>query len=345
MQGVREKLGKNIEVIHADETELDRIKNLAPKADAIIIIAGNDYNDEGEYVMPDSDIDSTALMARGLLNNGNKILGTIMSKAKSGEATSYTSSDGASVGGDRKSLSLRTAEIEAIRTAGSLNKNTAVVLVCGSMILTKEWEDSVSSILYGWYSGMEGGRALASILFGDVNPSGKLPFVIPTSEEHLPQVDFFHANEIYYDFYHGYRKLDKEGNTPAYPFGFGLSYTTYAYGTPEAVCGEGGITVRVTIENTGKRAGDEIVQVYVSVPESKIERHKKELKGFARVHLDAGEKKDVQIEIPFEELKYYDMETNAWVLEPATYEFLVGPSAAPEQLQTVKCTVSHSELS
>ncbi len=339
LQGIREKLGGTAKVIHVNETEIDRIKKLAPKATAVIIIAGNDYNDEGEYVMPDADIDSTALMAQGLLNNGNKILGTIMSKAKQEGNASYTSDDGKPVGGDRKSLSLRDAEIEAIRVAGALNKNTVVALVCGSMILTREWEDSVSSILYSWYSGMEGGHALANILFGDVNPSGKLPFAIPEEESHLPQVDFFHANEIWYDFDHGYRKLDRDGHAPAYPFGYGMSYTAFAYGTPELTKTEDEVVLRVPVSNTGKLDGAEIVQVYVSVPESGVERHLRELKGFVRLDLHVGETRTAEIHIPLEELKYYDENTGSWILEHTEYDFLVGPSADPDRLKTVTCTL------
>ena len=328
LDGIKALLGEGVDVIHVEEQELERIRNVAPMVDAVIVVAGNDYNDEGEYVMPDSDIDAVGLMAQGFLNNGNKLMSTILSKNKPGDAASYTSADGKPVGGDRKSLSLRQAEIDAIRLAGELNKNTAVVLVCGSMILTREWEDAVSGILYGWYSGMQGGRALASVLFGDVNPSGKLPFVIPSDESQLPQVDFFKANEITYDYYHGYRKLDHDGNKPAYPFGFGLSYTTFEYGDASAEESGEEVLIKANVKNTGELAGDEIVQVYVSVPESKVERHVKELKGFARVHLAPGEEKTVEISIPLEELKYFDEATNGWVLENTAYNFMVGPNAA-----------------
>ncbi len=338
LQGIREKLGGTAKVIHVSETETDRIKKLAPKATAVIIIAGNDYNDEGEYVMPDADINSAALMGQGFLNNGNRLMGTIMSKAK-GENASYTSADGKKVGGDRKSLSLRDEEIEAIRLAGSLNKNTVVALVCGSMILTREWEDSVSAILYSWYSGMEGGHALADILFGDVNPSGKLPFAIPEEESHLPQVDFFKANEIWYDFDHGYRKLDRDGHTPAYPFGYGLSYTTYEYGEVSAEITEDEAVIRVSVKNTGKRTGDEVMQVYVSVPGSEVERHIRELKGFQRLTLNPGEQKTSEIHIPFEELRYYDEASRTWILEHTEYVFQAGSCADPAKLISVSCTL------
>ena len=338
MDGLKEKFGRQVKILHVNEWETDLIRRLAPDADAVLVVAGNDYNDEGEYVMPDSDIDTIALMAQGFKNNGNPLIGAILGSAKS-DGGSYTSDDGKPVGGDRKSLSLRQAEIDAIRCAGELNSRTIVALVSGSMILTKEWEDSAAAILYSWYSGMEGGRALASVLRGDVNPSGKLPFVIPADEAQLPEVDFFTANAITYGFDHGYRKLDRDGNVPAYPFGFGLSYTTYTYGQPAAVCEEDAVLVTVPVKNTGSRSGDEIVQVYVSVPESGIERHVRELKGFARLSLAAGEEKTAEIRIPLDELKYYDEATNSWILEHTSYDFLAGPSADPACLTKVSLAI------
>lgn len=336
LDGIRQALGDKTEIIHVNENELDMIKKYAAECDAVIAVVGNDYNDEGEYVMPDSDIDSIALMAQGFLNNGDLFLGKLMKKAAGkGRNTSYTTEDGMPVGGDRKSLSLRPVEIDAIKAAGALNSHTIAVLVSGSMILSREWEDSASSILYGWYSGMEGGHALASVLFGDINPSGKLPFCIPEDESHLPEVDFFKANDIYYDYDHGYRKLDRDGHKPAYPFGYGISYTSFSYGEASIHAESDKVIVNTTVKNSGKCDGTEIVQVYVSVPKSKVERHIKELKGFCRVDIKSGQEKSVNIEIPFEELKYYDEETHTWILEDTTYEFLVGPNASEDNLTKV----------
>ena len=112
------------------------------------------------------------------------------------------------------------------------------------------------------------------------------------------------------------------------PFGFGLSYTTFEYGDASAEESGEEVLIKANVKNTGELAGDEIVQVYVSVPESKVERHVKELKGFARVHLAPGEEKTVEISIPLEELKYFDEATNGWVLENTAYNFMVGPNAA-----------------
>ena len=153
---------------------------------------------------------------------------------------------------------------QLIKRIGGINPNTVVVLIGGGMIMTAGWEDVVPAIVYGWYSGMEGGNALPRVLFGDVNPSGKLPFTIPQDQSHLPYFSNTDA-EITYDLYHGYSYLEKHGYTPAYPFGFGLSYTTWAYGEPQLDQQADSVTVTVDLKNTGDVAGAEVVQVYVGI--------------------------------------------------------------------------------
>lgn len=342
LDGIRRYLGDDSEVVQVNEKDLDIARELAPKYDAVIYVLGNDYNDEGEYVVPDESINPIEYMAAGFKNNGHPLMGAMMRKAagKSDQAmSSYTSSDEGVVGGDRKSLHLRPAEIKAIEELKGLNPNTVVTLVCGSMIMTREWEEDVPAILYSFYSGMEGGNALAAILWGDVNPSGKLPFTIPTDEKHLPKVDFENADEIYYDYYHGYRKLDHEGNAADHPFGFGLSYTTFAYGEPTAALTEDGVDVTFTVKNTGKRYGTEVAELYVAVPESTVERHVRELKGFKRVPLAPGEEKSVTIHVPFDELKYYDEATGQWVLEQTKYAFEGGPCDDAAKLKTAEIAI------
>ena len=329
LDGIRKYMGESAEVTYFAETEIEAAKKAAPSADAVIFIVGNDYADEGEFVVPDDSMNAVEFMAKGMINNKKKFLGKMMLSAagKQKGNISYTSDDGdVATGGDRKSLSLKEAEIRAIKEIAPLNPNTIVSIVSGSMIMTKEWDDLVPAILFSWYSGMEGGNVLPEILFGDVNPSGKLPFVIPADEKHLPQVDFM-QDEIYYEYNHGYRKLDAEGNKPAYAFGHGLSYTSYEYSDLTVSALEDGVTLTFRVENTGDRAGDEISQVYVSVPDSSVERHLKELRGFERTRLNAGEKKQVTIFIPVEELKYYDENRKDFILEHADYVFSVGGAA------------------
>ncbi len=131
-------------------------------------------------------------------------------------------------GGDRVNLSLKNKDIKLIKSISNVNQNCIVVMIGGSAIIMEEWKENVPAIIMAWYSGMEGGNALADIIFGKVNPSGKLPFSIPKDPAHLPLFDK-EADEIEYGYYHGYSLLDKKNIQPAFPFGFGLSYSKFKY--------------------------------------------------------------------------------------------------------------------
>ena len=205
-------------------------------------------------------------------------------------------------------------------------------LIGGGMIMTKEWEDTVPAIVYGWYSGMKGGTALSRILFGDVNPSGKLPFTIPQDQSHLPYFSNTDA-EITYDLYHGYSYLDKNGHAPAYPFGFGLAYTTWEYGEPQLDKQDDHVMVTVDLKNAGDVAGGEVVQVYVGIKQSAIDRQKKLLKGFKKVYLEPGQSTTVSIPVDLDELRYFSNEQRKWVFEPGIYSFYVGSSSDEADLQ------------
>ena len=193
-------------------------------------------------------------------------------------------------------------------------------------------DDAVPAIVYGWYSGMEGGNALVRVLFGDVNPSGKLPFSVPQDQSHLPYFSNTDA-EITYDLYHGYSYLDKHGHTPAYPFGFGLSYTTWEYGEPQIDRQDNHVMVTVDLKNAGDAAGAEVVQVYVGMKHCAIDRQKKLLKGFKKVTLEPGQSATVSIPVDLNELRYFSNEQRKWVFEPGTYSFYVGSSSAEADLQ------------
>jgi beta-glucosidase len=233
-------------------------------------------------------------------------------------------------GGDRLSLSLKPADEALIRAVAAANPHTLVVLVTSSAVICEAWRDQVAGILVSWYCGMEGGHALADLLLGRANPSGKLPCVFPCSPDQLPFFDR-NATEIEYGLYHGYRLMDRNRQEPAFPFGFGLSYTSYAYASlsldrGEAAAGEI-LTAAVQVTNTGRMAGDEIVQLYVGYDDTRVDRPDKELKGFARVHLEAGETRRVEIALPVDSLAYYDEASRCWVVEKGEYSVLVGPSS------------------
>ena len=213
-----------------------------------------------------------------------------------------------------------------------LAKEAVVVLVGGSMILMDEWEDQVGAILMAYYPGMEGGKAVADVLFGKTNPGGKLPFVIPKKEEDLPEIDW-DAEEFRYDYYHGYTLLNKSHVKPLYPFGYGLSYTTFTLAGMKAWRDEENLYASVIAKNTGKWEGSDVVQMYVGAADSKVERPEYVLKDFQKIRLDAGEEKEVKLVCPIREMAYFDEGRNEFVAEfSIPYEVYVGTSSLREDL-------------
>lgn len=211
-------------------------------------------------------------------------------------------------------------------------KEVDVVLVGGSMILMDEWEDRVGAILMAYYPGMEGGKAVADVLFGKMNPGWKLPFVILKKKEDLPEIDW-DAEEFRYDYYHGYTLLNKSHVKPLYPFGYGLSYTTFTLAGMKAWRDEENLYASVIAKNTGKREGSEVVQMYVGAADSKVERPEYVLKDFQKIRLDAGEEKEVKLVCPIREMAYFDEGRNEFVAEfLIPYEVYVGTSSLREEL-------------
>lgn len=232
--------------------------------------------------------------------------------------------------GDRKSLELSAAHVALVQAVSAANARTIVVLEGGSAITVEGWIDGVKGLVHAFYPGAQGGAALAGILFGDVNPSGKLPVTVPTSEAQLPAFDN-KSSVVTYGFFHGYRYVDHDGDTPRFPFGFGLSYTTFSFAnlslSSRTTSPSGKVTGRVDVTNTGAVAGDEIVELYVSAQGSAVERAVRDLKGFARVHLDPGKSTTVSFEINAKDLAYYDTGSRGWVVEPIDYVVSVGSSS------------------
>ena len=182
---------------------------------------------------------------------------------------------------------------------------------------------------------MEGGTALANVLYGKVNPSGKLPFSIARSDSDYP---FFnpYTLEIEYGYYHGYTLFDKENIEVAYPFGYGLSYTTFKYDGLEIENSEltkdGMLRAKVNVTNTGEMAGEEIAQLYVGFKNSSIDRPVKLLRGFDKISLEAGGTKTVEFEVDIEDLAWYDPEVKEWKIEEMEYELYVGSNSDEESL-------------
>lgn len=242
---------------------------------------------------------------------------------------------------DRKSLGLPYGQDEVITALAKVNKNLIVVNVSGNAV-AMPWITEVPAVLQAWYLGSEAGNSIASVLVGDVNPSGKLPFTFPVKLEDVPAhslgeytdkrsqkvIDIKYNEGIFV----GYRWTDKQKKVkPLFPFGHGLSYTTFEYGKPTAdsktMPADGTLTVKVTVKNTGTREGQEIVQLYLSDKKSSLPRPVKELKGFKKVKLSPGEETEVTFTIDKEALSYFDDTRHAWIAEPGKFEAIIAASA------------------
>ncbi|GAA4976867.1 glycoside hydrolase family 3 C-terminal domain-containing protein [Actinoplanes utahensis] len=234
-------------------------------------------------------------------------------------------------GADRDSIDLPAAQLALIERVAAVNPMTTVVLSNGAVIATRPWDEKVPALIEGWLLGQAGGSAIADVLFGRVNPSGRLAETIPVKlADHPSYLDFpgEHGHVRYGEGLHvGYRGFDARGQEVAYPFGFGLSYTTFRYGTARASAAEGGVEVRVPVTNTGARDGREVVQVYVSLPGSRVRRAPRELKAFASVPVAAGETVEARLTIEREDLAYWDTRLGQWIVEGGEYVLQVGSSS------------------
>jgi beta-glucosidase len=239
-----------------------------------------------------------------------------------------------SEGFDRPDMRLPGRQDELIERVAAANPSTVVALSCGAPV-DMPWLDRVAAVVQAWYLGQETGHAIADVLFGDVNPSGKLPTTFPRRLQDTPAyINYPGENgKVLYGegLFVGYRYYDKKDVAPLFPFGYGLSYTTFAYANlrlSAAECRPGEpITASVDVTNTGPRPGTEVVQLYVRDLESRLVRPDKELKSFARVWLEPGETRTVHLPLPPDALSYYDPARGGWIFEPGDFELLAGASS------------------
>lgn len=232
--------------------------------------------------------------------------------------------------GDRSQLELPDDQESLVAAAVALNPRTVVVVEGGGPVTPGPWLDRAAALLLAWYPGLEGGHAIADVLTGQEEPGGRLPVSIARELSDLPPFDNV-SRQVQYGYFHGYRHLDREGIDPLFPFGFGLSYTTFAYeqlqiDQPQVAPGEP-LTGRVRVRNTGPRRGREVVQIYASVPDSVVERPVRWLVAFAPVELEPGESRDVAFRVDPDTLAYYDTEVEQWVLEETEYVLHAGSHA------------------
>ena len=232
------------------------------------------------------------------------------------------------VAGDRTDIALPQAQEALLQKIHALGKPVVLVLMNGSAIAINWAAKNVPAILEAWYPGEAGGSAIADVLFGDYNPGGHLPVTFYKSVDDLPPFEDYQLEGHTYRYFRG---------EPLYPFGYGLSYTTFAYSnltlnSPTAAPGDT-IVIGVDVANTGDRSGDEVVQLYVKDVEASVPRPIKQLVGFQRVNLQAGEKKTITFEVAVNQLGFYNQDID-FVVEPGTIEMMVGSSSADLPLKT-----------
>ena len=249
---------------------------------------------------------------------------------------------------DRASLGLPYAQDRVISELAKVNKNLIVVNISGNAV-AMPWVNEVPAIVQGWFLGSEAGTALASVLVGDTNPSGKLPFTFPAKLEDVGahKLGEYPGNKeelakskhrgdtinatYHEDIFVGYRWADKEKIKPLFPFGHGLSYTTFAYGKPsadkKAMTADDTISFTVNVKNTGAREGQEVVQLYISDKKSSLPRPVKELKAFQKVRLAPGEEKAVTLTVDKKALSFFDDAKHEWIAEPGKFEAVIGSSS------------------
>lgn len=246
-------------------------------------------------------------------------------------------------GTDRIEFDLPLDQIELVNKTVQENSKTVVVLINGSPVGMDAWIDKVPSVVEAWYAGLEAGRAIADVLFGDVSPSGKLPITFPKklsdSPAHNSRRTYPGNDTVYYDesILVGYRHFDAKNVEPLFPFGHGLSYTSFSYKNfkinKKKMSGDEKLSITVDITNSGGRVGAEVVQIYVQDVESSVERPPKELKGFKKVKLKPGETKTLTFELSKRDLAFYDEINNCWKAESGLFKILVGSSSRDIRLQ------------
>ncbi|MEQ1787267.1 MAG: glycoside hydrolase family 3 C-terminal domain-containing protein, partial [Acidimicrobiales bacterium] len=302
----------------------------ATGADVAVVVVGYTRADEGEFIgdtgtsalralLPGPDDPDEAAAFAALLEAED-----LPALAPGSEPA--TEVGGFSTGGDRASLRLSDADEALIAAVATHHPRTVVVLIGGSAVVMEPWRTAVPAIAQLWYSGMEGGHALAEVLLGQVDATGRLPFTIPADEQHLPPFDR-DADTATYDRWHGYWLLARDRHEAAFPFGFGLSYTTFEIG-PTTVDDDGEeLVVRAVLRNTGGRDGTDVVQVYAGRP-ADPDRPTRRLVAFARVDVAAGAEADVELRVPWTRLAVRDAAHGRWTVVPGTYAFTVGRHSA-----------------
>jgi beta-glucosidase len=331
LDGLRSRFGAD-HVVHADDDVA-----IAVGADVVVVVVGYTKADEGECIEAAGTDALRALFPpidHPTLGNRAEWTAPSSPARSAGSAAGVDGIDGdlMAPGGDRTSLRLSTADEALIAAAAEANDNVIVVVVSGSAVIMP-WVSTVRAVLMTWYSGVEGGSALAAVLAGDVEPEGRLPFAVPTDPEHLPIFDR-DATEITYDLFHGQWKLDRNGHAPEFPFGWGLGWGAVDVVSAELCDPADPTRLAVSIHNPSPRPLRPVVFVHAGVERSGWERPPRRLVGFSRVDVGAGATADVEIDLDWSML---DVRVDGdWVTERGEYVIDVGRHAGDPDAVTVR---------
>ncbi|MEM6947567.1 MAG: glycoside hydrolase family 3 C-terminal domain-containing protein [Pseudomonadota bacterium] len=320
LEGLSAYLAQDLQLA-GNETDTAAAAEAAKSLDAAILIVGTTAEHEGEYIP--GNMGGGPALPEGV---SDQLESARAAEGSPGEVNSQAGAlgGGGDRGGDRDRLRLPDDQLALVKAVAAANPNTVVVIVSGSAIIC-DWARDVAAILQTFYSGMEGGAALARLLYGEVSPSGKLPFTVAEDEAQYPFFDK-DADAITYGPLHGYTLMGARQRRPQFSFGHGLSYTEFAYRALKLRRTASGVEAEVTVVNTGGRDGDEIVQLYVGFPNAIVERPAPLLRGFQRVSLAAGARRTIRLTVPFSDLQYWDESRGDWRIEPGIHAFGVGGS-------------------
>jgi beta-glucosidase len=310
--------------VHDDGEDLDRAAAAAASCDVAVVVVGYTYLDEGEYI-GETDPSLRTLFPPGdeadVLERFEARLANLPETVHPERLTRRPA--GFAVGGDRSSLRLADGDVALIERVAAANPRTVVVLQAGSAVLCSEWADRPAAIVQSWYGGCQAGPGLTDVLLGVTNPSARMPFSVVADESHLPPFDR-DASSAVYDQWHGWWLLRRQRTGAKYPFGFGLSYTTFVLTEVAVTNRNTTLEVTCTVANTGKRDGADVVQVYAAPADGS---GRGRLVGFARVEVPAGGSVNLRIDVPLDRLSRRDPTTRSWLSPSGSYELRVGRHA------------------
>jgi beta-glucosidase len=328
--------GAIADIVHDDGADTNRAGEVAASADIAVVVVGYTYVDEGEYI-GETDSSLMAMFPPGdeadVADRFQAQLAELPHTVKPPRLSDRPRMF--SRGGDRSSLRLLPDDVSLIRAVATANPNTVVVIHGGSAVIITEWADAVPAIAQAWYGGAEAGPGLADVLVGNVNPSARLPFTVPVDEADLPAFDR-DATKFTYDRWHGWWRAAHKGITPAYPFGFGLSYTTFAIDEVTTSAEGSTIVVGGVLFNTGARDGSDVVQVYAQLPDPEAPAR---LIGFARVDVEAQGRTPFEIVVPIDRLATRDNAGRSWRAPSGRHTIIVGRFAGDPAATSAELTL------